>query len=440
MTIKIPKTTIFGRPIKGAIERALSKQGSVPEQEPQENIDPSEYVQIPGTNKLISKFELEDYNNLNWNDTHFKLQENGLYMPNPAIFMTHFKNVVESQKQGKHLLDANGNPISDSEREKIFNHLTTNHFAAYSGGGEGAWTWLDAKFEGQGEGKPFKFLTDHKVVSGELKSQTTQDLECKIKKDCYVEIDFDSQGFPTRKSGSQSYVQGENIRFWKPVNGRVAWFCADSGRALFNCGRDPESASSSLGVFGCAEGTSPQNSDDWIYLNSGIWVAKEKSLHNLNWKDADSALEQKGSRMLTIPEAIEFINHLKQNPTQKNTEILEEMLKVRKPWRSEWLGAKFEEKNGEMYVSYNGKTEKLDSNTLMQDKTGIDLDYWLQNHTNQGLPIQGTLDGDFYYWYPRDERVAWFYAYSDRASFDCGRYPEYTNSSLGVREVRSTAP
>ena len=256
MKIKIPKTTIFGKPVKGAIERALGRQKKQ-EKQPQSvplpsNLVASDYLQIPGTNTIISKFELPDYNNLNWKDTHFKLYEKGLYMPTPAIFMPHFLNVIDAYKNKTRLFDAAGNSLSDSEREDIFRHLTTNHIAAYQGGQTGAWAWLDALFEEQGEA--MKMNTNHRVVNGELKPQKTQDLEDYIKKECYIELEFNSQGFPTRESSSQNYVQGQNIYFWHPKNGSVARFNAGSDWAYLYCSGGPGDVGSSLGVFGCAFG------------------------------------------------------------------------------------------------------------------------------------------------------------------------------------------
>ncbi len=254
MKIKIPKTTIFGKPVKGAMERALNKQDPVPEPETvavSGNINPSEYLGIPGTNTIISKFELPDYNNLNWKDTHFKLYEKGLYMPTPAIFMPHFLNVIDAYKNKTRLFDAAGNPIPENELEDMYLHLTKDHIAAYQGGQTGAWTWLDAQFEEQGEA--MKIHTNHKVVNNKLKPQTIQDLEQCIKKDCYVDLEFNSQGFPTRESSSQNYIQGQNIYFWHPRNGSVARFGAGSGRADLGCDWYPDYMNSSLGVFGCSD-------------------------------------------------------------------------------------------------------------------------------------------------------------------------------------------
>ena len=58
-----------------------------------------DYVRIPQLGKIISRFEVQGYNNLRWENTHFKLHENGLYMPAFPEFMIHFCNVILSSTQ-----------------------------------------------------------------------------------------------------------------------------------------------------------------------------------------------------------------------------------------------------------------------------------------------------------------------------------------------------
>jgi hypothetical protein len=96
-----------------------------------------------------------------------------------------------------------------------------------------------------------------------------------------------------------------------------------------------------------------------------------------------------------------------------------------------------------LYVNYNhsydndgnlvvGSSEPLESCLMEDKKPGIDLNDWLDNSTSQGLPITNAKDGDLYYWFPRDERVAGFFANSGRAFLNCNRNPLDSYSSLGV--------
>ena len=223
------------------------------------NIVKSDYIQIPGTGKVISKYEIAGHNNLNWQDTHFKLHENGLYMPVIPLFSKHFVNVIDSyNSNGKRpLFDANANPVSQKETKDIYNHLTKNHIASYEkegGNQEGAWTWLDAFFR---EDNGMKILSEHKTIISNgnkaLLPGKTEALENCLMEDCFSELIFNSQGLPTAKFTNQNYIQGKNIKFWFPRNGAVARFDADSGRASLYCHWVPSDRDSSLGVFAVAQ-------------------------------------------------------------------------------------------------------------------------------------------------------------------------------------------
>ena len=84
-------------------------------------------------------------------------------------------------------------------------------------------------------------------------------------------------------------------------------------------------------------------------------------------------------------------------------------------------------------------SEILDKNTLMQDeKLGISLENWLEDSTNQGLPIKCFEDGSLHYWHPRSDNnlVAWFNVVVGKNYLNCCGNPFYVNSDLGVRAVK----
>ena len=180
------------------------------------------------------------------------------------------------------------------------------------------------------------------------------------------------------------------------------------------------------------------DNDNYIYVPSiNLYVAKEKVLHNKDWNNTHKALQKQNQRMLTIPQFVSFINYLRNDyQDRKEAEsILDEILTVRSPWRSEWLDAYFEKRNDGLYVLTDNRTnsEKLES-YLTEDKTpGIDLDSWLDNPTKQGLPDKNIPKGKLYYWSPVNGRVAGFGAGSDRAVLYCYRDPQDSYSDLGVR-------
>ena len=172
-----------------------------------------------------------------------------------------------------------------------------------------------------------------------------------------------------------------------------------------------------------------------------LYVSREKILHGNNWYKCHEDLNKKGLQMLTIPKFIHYINYLKENPNSNNNKILDDILEVRSPWRAEWLDAKFGNNTITDHKElYKNKLEKVTENLedcLMEDKfPGIDLEYWLNNHTKQGLPLKNTPKGNLYYYYPRNGTVARFSADSGRANLDCNRNPDDSDSDLGVRAAK----
>ena len=220
----------------------------------QANVNLGDYVQIPNLNKIISKFELQGFNNLNYENTHFKLFENGLFMPDPALFMKHFLNIKDAYQGKIKLYDGLGQVLNKKEIEDIYKHLTTDHITIYGQGTEkGAWTWLNSRFV---KGKGFSDLDLETITSvdgnGDFNTRREPLMEC-VQQDCYVNLDFNSQGLAIQGSRKQDYVQGENIHYWYPREGCVAGFVASSGRAYLDCDGDPSDSDASLGVYGCCE-------------------------------------------------------------------------------------------------------------------------------------------------------------------------------------------
>ncbi len=253
--MKIPDK-IFGREIGGAMDRYLNSKKTVKQERiPQKdlavkaNINRADYVKIPNTGILIAKIEPDEYKGLTWQDTHYKLNENGLFMPTPALFMPYFMSIIDAHNRKIQLYDGNENQISKKEIEDIYKHLTIDYI------NNGAWSWLDADFKVANDRLHINY--NHKTINNDLQPCNTEPLEKCIMEDCYVSLRFNKQGLPIEESGDE-YKQGENIYYWKPEedNNSVAGFVADSGRAGLDCDRSPQDSDADLGVFSCAEGTS----------------------------------------------------------------------------------------------------------------------------------------------------------------------------------------
>ena len=233
----------------------------------QVNSDLKDYIQvgitgIHGEQVVMSPFELQEHNNLNYEKTHFKLLENGLYMPTPRIFIKHFSNVLEAKEGKRKLFYADGTREVEPELiEEMYKHLTTNFKDVYGSGQAGAWTWLNAKFVRGNGFNDMDLETITGIEGGKLKSSRWNLLE-NLDETCYFDFNrVNSQGLADKgsKDSNQDYVKGQNVYFWKPELNRVAWFYAGSVRAVLGCVGDPSDSSSSLGVFACAEGTAGAN-------------------------------------------------------------------------------------------------------------------------------------------------------------------------------------
>ena len=192
------------------------------------------------------------------------------------------------------------------------------------------------------------------------------------------------------------------------------------------------------------------------YTYQDLLVSMEKSHLGETWDNCYEALQQEEQFMLPIREFVDFINLLKSGRafdgngrtinTKTLTQILNEIIEVRNPWRSEMLGNKFKDVNGVLHIEHNhrfvnGQLQSLNTEPLeqylMQDKTpGISLDHWLSNANSQGLPIPNTNNGDLYYWHPRDNSVARFGSDSGWAGLNCVGGPGDSCPALGVRGAR----
>jgi hypothetical protein len=223
-------------------------------------INRADYIKVPRKGILISKRELYKGKQFryNWEKSIFILQENGLYMPSPEIFMTHFMNVKQAAEGKTNLEDGNGNRLSRDEAGSLWSYLSSTNRNQFNG--EICWTWLDALFKKDKSGKMY-METDHRAVKQGSKlilQGRDATLASHLSQDTWAELSFTPQGLANKVSQQTSYAQGTNIYFWQPVDNRVAGFGAGSGGAVLFCGRNPTSSGSSLGVFACAGGAVPK--------------------------------------------------------------------------------------------------------------------------------------------------------------------------------------
>ena len=265
--IKIPKM-FMGKPIEGSLDGISRKQVRDPPQNPGSSqpqtlnvpavVNPREYIRVGvngiyGQPVLISSYELQGTNGLNYENAHKKVLQSGLYVPTPRIFMAHFINVVGAKRNTIQLAYADGASVPDAEVKEMYQHLTRNYRDVFGQNNPVAWTWLNAKFIGASLETIVGLNTD-----GSLKT-AVESMSSHINEDCFVALNFNSHGFPVQKAAQQEYNAGENVYFYHPCDGCVARFLASSVGAYLDCDWGPTDADPSLGVFACAEGAAQKN-------------------------------------------------------------------------------------------------------------------------------------------------------------------------------------
>ena len=253
----------MGKPIDGALERVLAKKQTPVVPAPIVSpvtaniINPRTYLKVPQYGNTLIATE-ETHRGKDMYETLQALKAEGLVMPSPRLFMTHWINVKQAAVNKLNaLVYADGTTVPDTEAERLWAYLSSTDRKPF--GNKPAWSWLNARFTEE-NGKWY-MQNDLQVVTdstGKKKLEgIIKDLDCPIREDCYVDLEFNAQGFPIRESTNQQYEQGNNSRFWHPRNEAVAGFNAGSVWAGLNCNGDPTNRNSSLGVFVCAEGAEP---------------------------------------------------------------------------------------------------------------------------------------------------------------------------------------
>ena len=190
--------------------------------------------------------------------------------------------------------------------------------------------------------------------------------------------------------------------------------------------------------------------EGYIYVPSTkLYVAKERTLQGKTWEETHREIIPKGFVMQTPYEFMTFLTYLKDSKNipdlkeKERKEILDDILKTG-DWRAEWLNAKFVKGKGHrnLDIQYVTGIDRKGSLITKQEPLEACLnknDYVTFNLNKQGLLTQSSGDNSYkqgkniYFWYPRENTVAWFLTYSDRAGLSCYGGPDGSNAGLGVR-------
>ena len=215
--------------------------------------------------------------------------------------------------------------------------------------------------------------------------------------------------------------------------------------------------------------TIPLNQDaqvveGFIYVPStDLYVRKEIAFAGNNWYDCHRKLDEIRERMQTIPEFIEFIKYLRANPQgvkdARPDEIDLILYNILEPTiieRGEWLDAKFYTKDNKIEIGYNYEVlknqmvkprnlEPLEDCLINVVNANIDLDRFLNNHTNQGMPkFHLSPTKKLRYSAPSDQTdkdtAAAFYNTIFSANFCCDYNPNTELPGLGVRPALKIRP
>src|SRR3989344_2687441 len=193
---------IFGIDTREAYERLLREEDSDKNKKPEfqlinarANINQQDYIRVPNTDTLISR--AEQHKGLDWNNAHYNLADNGLFMPTPALFLPYFVNVRDATQGKITLYTADNKPVPRDEAEDLWKYLSSGHRG-------GCWTWLDAQFKNTSQKGIIE--ANHRVEgSGNDRrlDGSSKFLEDHVGEDCFVGLNFNSQGLPTQKSATQ---------------------------------------------------------------------------------------------------------------------------------------------------------------------------------------------------------------------------------------------
>ena len=191
------------------------------------------------------------------------------------------------------------------------------------------------------------------------------------------------------------------------------------------------------------------------YEYPDLLVPTERTYIGKRWHQTNEALYLEGAYMITPRQFVDFINILRSGnvyngagmklDSKRVRFILDDILEKKDPYRAEWLDAKFSQSGRSTNVTYHkiksdGAIEDVTvplQECLMEDKqSGISLEYWLRNATNQGLPPKNITNGSIGYRYPKDKAVALFWAGYMGADLRADWVPTLSHSWLGVRAAK----
>ncbi|HLC53276.1 MAG TPA: hypothetical protein VJK03_01915 [Candidatus Nanoarchaeia archaeon] len=248
MSFRIP-SHVFGKPVEGAIERLLkgtppisSPMPAIPQRvTPAQNrdVDKGKYIILEGrTHGIYSYPDMlvpmqRAYLGKNWNQAYDALRAEDAHM----LTIRQFADFLKLIKSGN-AFDGNGSHVARVALTNCLNDIIEVR---------DPWRaeWLDASFKIVGR----KMQISYNVLQNGVATRVTAPAKDYLNRDRTPGIDFNAwldnateQGLPSAR------IAKGDLYYWKPLDGAVAGFDANSGRADLVCNWDPQITNPELGV------------------------------------------------------------------------------------------------------------------------------------------------------------------------------------------------
>lgn len=223
----------------------------------------TDFIVIPGTNDAISRSVVATGNN--FQNAHFEINEYsinnvGLVVPSIKKFMKYFLSVKEATFGVKKLYTLDNKQIPPDEVEELWGHWASNLYSLPN-------IYLSNHIIQDINGR-FYNACDFRIFTGVFTEENIKVLkpiqinpleEC-VMDDVYVDMIFNKQGFPIKKSRNQTYKEGKNIKFCYPQTDGVISFgySYKSNETKLNCQTIKKYSTYEIGVLGYAEGVLPK--------------------------------------------------------------------------------------------------------------------------------------------------------------------------------------
>jgi len=194
-----------------------------------------------------------------------------------------------------------------------------------------------------------------------------------------------------------------------------------------------------------------QNIDGYVQLPSGIYIAEERSLGNLDWDNSHKNLLNEKLRMAKPREQWDLIFHCKDNSENlRYKNIYDEYLETG-GWRAEWSNAIFVKGTGFKGLDIAYVIGRDKSGDFIHQTEPLEECVWEdcyvdisspKNINRQGMPTRRADNQkshekgkNIYHWFPRENSVGRLDVNSSRANFNCNGNRWNSNPSLRIAHL-----